>query len=291
MDGGAINDYNAPVVHSKWNKFDEDFHNIWRGIINILPKYDLISFIKQPKKIGNINNPFISYFSSITHENAYGIKLNTSWDNFENNILNKKIRQDSKRQLRRLESLGKVQFIVASTDKEKKTVISKMIDQKIKKNNMNNEWSILSKKGLNSFYKNLPNYFQNKKFIHCSYLKINDTIIATHVGILHNDEFYYLMPGYDLESWGKFSPGRLLLKFLVEWSYENKIKYFDFTYGDEKYKTIWSNNFFHLYAYNKSSTLKGLIYLFLIMVFEILKKNQKLKNFIKPLYNFYRNIS
>ena len=75
--------------------------------------------------------------------------------------------------------------------------------------------------------------------IHCAALFVGDITVATHVGIADQDTFYYLMPAHEGGNWEKFSPGRLLLEHLMEWSIQNKLKVFDFTVGDEQYKKDW----------------------------------------------------
>ena len=51
--------------------------------------------------------------------------------------------------------------------------------------------------------------------------------------------FYYILPSFDIHNYGKFSPGKILLEKLLFWTFENKIKIFDFTGGNEMYKDLW----------------------------------------------------
>lgn len=44
------------------------------------------------------------------------------------------------------------------------------------------------------------------------------------------------MPSYEGGDWRRFSPGRLLNEYLIEWSFSNGINVFDFGIGDEDYK-------------------------------------------------------
>ena len=48
------------------------------------------------------------------------------------------------------------------------------------------------------------------------------------------------MPSYD-PAWGKASPGRLLLEHLIECSFREGLRAFDFTIGDEPYKASFCN--------------------------------------------------
>ena len=47
------------------------------------------------------------------------------------------------------------------------------------------------------------------------------------------------MPTFATE-WKSYSPGRLLLEYLIQWSIEQRLKVFDFTVGDEEYKKEWT---------------------------------------------------
>ena len=71
--------------------------------------------------------------------------------------------------------------------------------------------------------------------VHVAALVLDEQALATHWGCVHNGRFVYLMPSYDA-AWGKLSPGRLLLDHLVEWSFLQGLREFDFTIGDEPYK-------------------------------------------------------
>ena len=68
------------------------------------------------------------------------------------------------------------------------------------------------------------------------------------------------MPAYEEGNWGKYSPGRLLLEHLIEWSIQNKLKVFDFTIGGEHYKKDWCDTETPLFEILKPFTLKGKMY-------------------------------
>ena len=69
------------------------------------------------------------------------------------------------------------------------------------------------------------------------------------------------MPAHEGNEWNKYSPGRILLLKLIQWSIENGLKYFDFTIGNESYKKDWCDNQLELYKVIKPITLKGLAFI------------------------------
>ena len=121
-------------------------------------------------------------------------------------------------------------------------------------------WDMFSFSEYKTFYEKLSNIPNDYLIIHVSKLSVGETIIASHVGIIDKKIFYYLMPAYEKGNWGKYSPGRLLLEHLIEWSIQNKLKVFDFTIGDELYKKDWCDTEPKLFETLEAVKTKGKIY-------------------------------
>jgi CelD/BcsL family acetyltransferase involved in cellulose biosynthesis len=88
-------------------------------------------------------------------------------------------------------------------------------------------------------------------------LRVDSEVVATHLGVLHQNRFYWLMPGHESGSWANFSVGRALLQSLVEWCIANSVSTFDLTVGDEDYKRFWSDTRLKLYESHYARTLRG----------------------------------
>ena len=121
------------------------------------------------------------------------------------------------------------------------------------------------------FYESLAGIFSNNLKVHCASLDVKGKLVATHVGIVDDDTFYYLMPANEGGDWKKYSPGRLLLLELLKWSIEKKLKFFDFTVGGEAYKKDWCNIEIDLFEVSSASSFLGRIYLYILILKETLK--------------------
>tara|TARA_Y100000590_G_scaffold346139_1_gene396261 strand:- start:23365 stop:24477 length:1113 start_codon:yes stop_codon:yes gene_type:complete len=257
--GGINSDYMCPLIHPEWTSYSGDFQSMWEEVTKRLFNFDIIHLYKQPSRIKNIDNPFVDFISPKIQDNiSYKITLEESWDNYYTNHIKNKLRADSRRNRRNLNKIDKLKFYIPESEKEKEKIINSMIKQKSYRFRKTGEWDMLSKDEYSQFYRLLSKSSKEMK-IHCSALILGEQIIATHVGLIDKDTFFYLMPAHE-ESYNKFSSGRLLLENLIEWSIINKLKYFDFTIGDEKYKKIWSNTEMKLFSYIKSQNFKGAIY-------------------------------
>ncbi len=78
-------------------------------------------------------------------------------------------------------------------------------------------------------------------FLTISSLRAGGTLVAAHVGVVHEGRFSYWMPAYE-PSMAAFSPGRLLLEALLQASQELGHREFDFLIGDEDYKWFYATH-------------------------------------------------
>ena len=83
------------------------------------------------------------------------------------------------------------------------------------------------------------------------------------------------------EDFEKYSPGRILISLLIKWSISKKLKFFDFTLGDESYKKSWSNDSSEYFNHVSSKSFLGLIFVFLFKLKYLIKNYDKNKKFIK----------
>jgi CelD/BcsL family acetyltransferase involved in cellulose biosynthesis len=76
-----------------------------------------------------------------------------------------------------------------------------------------------------------------------------------------------LIPVIFIDEFNKFSPGKLLLNYLINTAIENKLKKFDFGYGEENYKKYWSNEIINISTYTNYKTIKGFLVYCLIKIY------------------------
>ena len=101
---------------------------------------------------------------------------------------------------------------------------------------------------------------------------MGDVKVTTHVGIVDESTFYYLMPAHEGGEWEKYSPGRLLLLELLKWSINNGLKFFDFTVDGEAYKKDWCNREIDLFEVRLAVSPRGWLYLSFLKTKSVFKK-------------------
>ena len=258
--GGENSDYMGPLLSEEWAIMEENILPYWQHVLGKLDPFDVIHLKKQSEHIGTFLNPFVGLQSCSRNLLAYQASLSDSWKEFYEKSVKTKSRADSLRQRRRLTELGKIHFLVAEDKGMKKKILSKMIYQKSHRYRDTGVWDMLSVPEHKAFYEKLADIQDDHLNIHCAALFVGDIIVSTHVGIVDQDTFYYLMPSHEGGYWEKFSTGRLLLEHLMEWSIQNKLKVFDFTVGGEQYKKDWCDIETKLFETLGAFTTKGKIY-------------------------------
>jgi CelD/BcsL family acetyltransferase involved in cellulose biosynthesis len=77
-------------------------------------------------------------------------------------------------------------------------------------------------------------------WLHVSTLEVDKRTISWHIGFQWRDRLYWYKPCFGTDP-DKLSPGHLHIWHLVERGFEEGLKVFDFTVGDEPYKFLWTS--------------------------------------------------
>ena len=265
--GDPLNDYNQPLIDPRVNISQDEIDDIWNKIFNE-SKCDLINLNREKNDIHNFR--YLSKFKKNNNIGGHYSDILTEWDFFYIDKKSKKARYNLKRQEKQLSKLGLINYTI----KESENIdffLEKMIEFKssfYSKNNIKNIFiSITFKKKFIQFYKNL----NEKKLLSINCLYLNNKIIAIHIGYIYKNSFYYIFPSYNLK-YKEYSPGILLLKFIMEHTFNNNFSKFDFTIGDEEYKSSWSNKSITTSDTIRFFSIKGLIPYIIIIIKKIVKR-------------------
>ena len=287
--GGDQSDYNCFLVQNNFLK-PTRFKEIWDCTLSNLPQHLLKNFCRIPGLIEDSYNPLCKIYQLNTEMTAHCAVLPNSIEAF-NKRISKKMLGDNARMLRRLNEIGSASFLISDNVIDFQKIIGVLIMQKERRYLETGARNILADKNIRSYYEDLHLLFHEKKGVQISALMIDGEIIASHLGFVYRNRFYYLMPTFANEKWQKYSPGRLLLQHLIEWSIENGFKVFDFTTGSESYKKDWCDLEMDMYYLMEASGIYGIMVLKIKKWILLLKKNPKIVDSIKKLnkrFQFYK---
>ena len=288
--GGEQADYNAPIFLANRLTADE-FFGVWKAVLELLPVHDVRDLTRIPEKLSNCNNFLLFDVDDKKIDGiAYSANLFPSWADFERH-LSRKLLKDNARMIRRLSEIGDVEIHESKSDEQYQNIIEAAISQKTKRYLETGVRNILSSSSVRKFYTGLYAAIAAEPKIHLTALKVGDRILATHLGIYDRGRYYYIFPTFDSGALSKYSPGRLLLEYLVKSAIQKGLNVFDFTVGGEAYKQQWCDSEMRLYRILEANTLQGHLYMWLQRLFLWAKQSRHARYFLIGGIRLVRKIS
>lgn len=159
-------------------------------------------------------------------------------------FLSSSLRGDIRRQIRRLNELGRLNIHEYVTNEDAFSTIDKFLFEHSKK------WPYSYKAP--SFHRNLISNGLGS-IVHFSSLNIDNTPIAWHLGFEYKKTYYYYMP-IGSEAYSHYSPVKIHLYYLITRAINLNYKNYDHLRGDETYKQGWSNGIGEIYQYGRCNT-------------------------------------
>ena len=272
--GFPFSDYSDCLFDDKFLPSSYDLVNKLFDYLRIQKKIDIIQLYNLTSK-----SNFLKFFKNSRFEKSPFKAFQIIKKKGQEELLNKRFVQDTKRQIKRLSLIGNLSFKISNTEMEKKRIIDFFFTHKEKQLIKTNNWNYLKNKN----YRNFLYKLFLKRCGHVSHLELNKEIIAVHLGFFENNKFLYIFPTYS-DKFLNYSPGNILLFNLINFSFDNGGELFDFTIGNEFYKKKLSNNMIDIYYKNLPITMYGKF----LIPFIFLKKYLKKIKLISYLFRKFR---
>lgn len=140
------------------------------------------------------------------------------------------------------------------------------------------------------FYARLAESFFKKKWLRFGVLQLDEKTIAFHFGFQYKKKLFWYKPSFDV-AFAQYSPGDILIKFLIEYAFDNHLSEFDFTRGNEPFKDRFANlkrNNYQIWIY------QNFIMQQVVELFEglrmFVRKRRYIKNIQLYLFKFFHDI-
>jgi CelD/BcsL family acetyltransferase involved in cellulose biosynthesis len=253
--GGIVTDYNAPLVDPRFaaactiNRIDR----LWQAIVT-LSQTDIVWLLRMPANFPDrAANPMAKERHAQRTGNAYAATLPATLDNFVS-TRSRTYFAGTRRARRKLERLGSVRLEMPATRAEIDAIAEAMLQQKTRR--FAETGAPPLRPWVERFYRTLVHVALPDGQPHAACLRVDGEIVATHVGAMHRNCFYWLMPGFEA-AWSRYSVGRLMLYALVEWCIMRGLGTIDLTVGDEHYKRFWADHRLPLFEARYARNARG----------------------------------
>lgn len=151
-----------------------------------------------------------------------------------------KLKYSVRRHCSRLERLGKLEFHVVRDIDELPGMLALLYSQHIARYRERGERSLFENQACRDFYETLARGLFDTGWLHFSRLSLDDIPLAVHFGFEYNRTLTWYKPAFDI-AYGHYSPGTVLIKQLIDYARQNRLRILDFTIGDETFKSRFSN--------------------------------------------------
>lgn len=200
---------------------------------------DILHFRRQPALIGGLPNPFAA-FRPIPHAvRSHHTRLGADWDAYYHAKRNSASRRADRAKLHRLAAAGEVRFFDATTPAEARRVMDALFRQKAGAFSSLGIPNFLACPGVEEFCRSVAENPWPKGPSHLAAVEVGGEIVAANWGLVSADRYYYVLHSYERGPASRDSPGRQLMYYLMRWSIDRGIGLFDFTIGDEDFKSQW----------------------------------------------------
>lgn len=278
--GGEVTDYNAPLLRA-----DADlsaFSMLWPVIMRLLGGVDVFRARRMPQHVEGVANPVAALAGMQHAEQAHVATLTAGFEEFQKQR-SAKVFADTRRQLRRLGELGKVQLLIDASPPQRAQVVEAMARQKARRWHETGSRDLFAEPGYLAFYQDLAEQGLGGGAVVVSALYVDEHLVATHWGIRYGKRFYWLMPGYEDGEWGRYSVGRVLLDAVVRDCIAQGLALFDLTVGDEAYKQQWADHILPLYAGQQGHSLRGKLAVTLDLAYRRLRERARANETLRKL--------
>lgn len=193
----------------------------------------------QPREWQGFANPLTALPGSESPEPAYKFALAGSFEELIGGKLSKDARQKLRRKERRLAELGPVSFSRAQTPEEVRETLAAFLAQKQARFAQLGQPDVFAEPGLQAFIAagSLDGLAEGRPAIELYRLKAGERIVACYGAALGPDRFCGMFTSFDAsEDVFRWSPGELILLYLVEAMLARGLATFDLGVGEAKYK-------------------------------------------------------
>nr|WP_294507263.1 GNAT family N-acetyltransferase [uncultured Rhodopila sp.] len=257
--GGEESDYKAPLIDRRFAAACRiaDFAELWAAILRRLPALDIVWFSGMPATIEGAPNPFVTLHGA--EPAGYAYAATPLPDTFE-----------AYRQAHRSALFRKAARFYRNGAEGSPVRLERVADPAEMLDIFDLTLAWKRQRFGNDFMNPAVERFYRRILQSCpaavtpfvARLWIEDTIVATEVGMVQGNRFYGLLTAYESGPWARLSPGRLLMAEIVRWCIAEGLETFDLTCGDEEYKKDFTDTRTALHACSQGPTRKGRIVLF-----------------------------
>ncbi len=263
--GQNLCDYNAPLLARDFSSrvTADGFRALWDEVLRQIQfdprlRYDWIEFEKMPQTVGAQANPF-TFLGVIPNANSAHItRLGSEWPSFYRAKRSSATRRRDRSKRKHMEEYGEISFATASDVDDIRRTLGTLWEQKKLIFARKGIADIFERPGYREFFLDFATDPRSRQLAHVSRVDIGATCAAANFAIVFGDCYFHVLSSYCDGQLAHYGPGALHLRDLMAYAIGRGLQRFDFTIGDEYYKSEWCDIRLELFDYGAAATWRGI---------------------------------
>jgi CelD/BcsL family acetyltransferase involved in cellulose biosynthesis len=146
-----------------------------------------------------------------------------------------------KRHYNALRKRGRVEFRNCQAAAEVAGYLETFFEQHVARRDATQSPSVFVDPAQRELFRELVRRIAPRSWLLFSVLLLDDKPVAMHFGFEYGGRLTWYKPSFDL-AYARESPGEVLIKYLLEYALERKVRELDFTIGEEAFKYRFANH-------------------------------------------------
>jgi CelD/BcsL family acetyltransferase involved in cellulose biosynthesis len=262
--GQDLCDYNAPLLSRDFSQrvTPESFLTLWQKLHAKMQsdpqlRHDWVEFEKMPETIGSQINPFTCFDLTPNANSAHIANLAGDWETFYRAKRSSATRRHDRSKRKRMSQFGDVRFVTATDPADARKTLETLMRQKSQSFARKGISDMFAWPGHREFFLDVGSNPATQHLVHVSRVEIGTTCAAANFAIVFGDCYYHILSSYCDGRLAHYGPGALHLRELMAHAIGRGLRRFDFTIGDERYKSEWCDQHLRLYDYSAAATWRG----------------------------------
>ncbi|MFL1873968.1 GNAT family N-acetyltransferase [Hansschlegelia beijingensis] len=256
--GGSHMNYNVPVIRRDHVElFDRGEVDRLFSTTAGLAGIDLFELTNQPEGWEGVRNPFMALPRQPSPDPAFSGPLAASLEEHLKLFVSAKSRSNQRRKMRRFEERGRPHIFRADTDEQRRRLLAAFLSQKAQQFAERGIDNVFAHPGVPEFLSEACGLTGRPAVIDLYGFDLDDETIAVTGGLADAERYCGMFISITSGEHAKYSPGEMLMNFVVEDSIRRGLRTFDLGVGAATYKKMYCPDLEPLYDSIFGLTLRG----------------------------------
>lgn len=253
----GLADYVAPAMATWFVPDTAQMTKLWEQILKSLPKADILTLKKIPALLpGGRVNPLTVMPGTVLMGTGTKTLALTDVER-KDHYFRSGLYKDGMRKLRKLKTLGSVEFRLAQTEDEALVLFDLLVEQRLTRFESLDRPEPLAVLAIREFYREFVGKGVGARQLLFGGLYIDSQCIATDLGILNGKTLHRIINSMNTGKWSRHSPGTIVFMLMLDEASQHGVQYCDNGVGEYAYKERLAGTKMQLYERHEVLAMRG----------------------------------